>query len=195
MTPTASLQYVTTFNGSYPSIFGANNVTGVIGSISSFTLSNPSTVFAVIQNTGVNSGTTNFPSLFNIGSVNRAYAYTYNQTIAPGVIRISVGSGSLDAPTGGNSSTAQVFTMDMGVSSTTTYQNGSPTVTQNFPGATVSSSTLSIGAWTGHFCEFMIFTSPLTTNQRQQIEGYLAWKWGLQTSLPTTHPYFFAPPS
>jgi hypothetical protein len=30
----------------------------------------------------------------------------------------------------------------------------------------------------------------LTTTQRQQVEGYLAWKWGLQTALPTTHPYY-----
>jgi hypothetical protein len=43
--------------------------------------------------------------------------------------------------------------------------------------------------------EFIFFNVTLTTNQRQQIEGYLAWKWGLQTSLPANHPYFFAPPS
>jgi hypothetical protein len=30
----------------------------------------------------------------------------------------------------------------------------------------------------------------LTTTQRQQVEGYLAWKWGLNASLPTTHPYY-----
>jgi hypothetical protein len=28
----------------------------------------------------------------------------------------------------------------------------------------------------------------------QQIEGYLAWKWGLQANLPDSHPYRFAPP-
>jgi hypothetical protein len=35
----------------------------------------------------------------------------------------------------------------------------------------------------------IVYTSPLTTSQRQQVEGYLAWKWGLQTNLPSTHPY------
>jgi len=33
----------------------------------------------------------------------------------------------------------------------------------------------------------------MTTNKRQWIEGYLAWKWGLQTSLPSNnpkHPYY-----
>jgi len=35
--------------------------------------------------------------------------------------------------------------------------------------------------------EMIIFNTPLTGYQRQQIEGYLAWKWGLQSSLPPTH--------
>ena len=26
-------------------------------------------------------------------------------------------------------------------------------------------------------------------SNRQIVEGYLAWKWGLQTSLPSDHPY------
>ena len=42
--------------------------------------------------------------------------------------------------------------------------------------------------------EFVGFTSALTLNQRQQIEGYLAWKWGLQASLPSNHPYFNVKP-
>jgi len=45
----------------------------------------------------------------------------------------------------------------------------------------------------GNIQEVIIFNS-LTTSQRQQFEGYLAWKWGLQTSLPSSHPYYSAPP-
>ena len=45
----------------------------------------------------------------------------------------------------------------------------------------------------GNIHEVVIFTSVLTTDQMQQIEGYLAWKWGLQASLPRTHPYFYNP--
>ena len=37
--------------------------------------------------------------------------------------------------------------------------------------------------------EVLIYTGELTTAQRQNVEGYLAWKWGLQFSLPPTHPY------
>ena len=29
--------------------------------------------------------------------------------------------------------------------------------------------------------------------EQQQVEGYLAWKWGVQASLPTTHPYYYQP--
>ena len=40
------------------------------------------------------------------------------------------------------------------------------------------------------YAEILIYSTVLTTAQRQQIEGYLAWKWGLQATLPTsTHPY------
>ena len=37
-------------------------------------------------------------------------------------------------------------------------------------------------------------TSAISTTQRQSIEGYLAWKWGLTSSLPSTHPFKSVPP-
>jgi hypothetical protein len=33
-----------------------------------------------------------------------------------------------------------------------------------------------------------------TYNYRQQIEGYLAWKWGLQAKLPAEHSFVLRPP-
>lgn len=44
--------------------------------------------------------------------------------------------------------------------------------------------------WTGSLNEVIIYRSALSTTQRRQMEGHLAWKWGLQTSLPATHPYY-----
>ncbi len=41
----------------------------------------------------------------------------------------------------------------------------------------------------GNLHEIIIFNSILSDSQQQQVEGYLAWKWGLQASLPATHPY------
>ena len=43
--------------------------------------------------------------------------------------------------------------------------------------------------WSGFIGEVILFNTSLTTSQRQQVEGYLAWKWGLQRSLPSTHAY------
>lgn len=46
--------------------------------------------------------------------------------------------------------------------------------------------------WQGNIGEVMIYNQALTTAQRQQIEGYLAWKWGLVSNLPSTHPYKYS---
>jgi hypothetical protein len=43
--------------------------------------------------------------------------------------------------------------------------------------------------------EILVFNSVLTSTQRQQIEGYLAWKWGIQASLATNHLYYGSSPT
>jgi hypothetical protein len=37
--------------------------------------------------------------------------------------------------------------------------------------------------------EVIFYYGALTVNERQRVEGYLAWRWGLQSTLPSTHPY------
>lgn len=51
-----------------------------------------------------------------------------------------------------------------------------------------------MGYMTGNIGELLVYSNALTTSQRQQVEGYLAWKWGLQTLLPVIHPYKIGPP-
>ena len=42
--------------------------------------------------------------------------------------------------------------------------------------------------------EMYIFTTNITATHYTKVEGYIAWKWGLQASLNATHPYKnFAP--
>jgi len=48
---------------------------------------------------------------------------------------------------------------------------------------------------TGNIFEVIQYNTTLSTLQRQQIEGYLAWKWGLQANLPANHPYKSAAPT
>jgi hypothetical protein len=37
--------------------------------------------------------------------------------------------------------------------------------------------------------EIVLTESTMTTEDRQKLEGYLAWKWGLTYALPANHPY------
>jgi hypothetical protein len=37
--------------------------------------------------------------------------------------------------------------------------------------------------------EILHYNTSLTNSERQQVEGYLAWKWGLQYQLPSTHAF------
>jgi len=43
--------------------------------------------------------------------------------------------------------------------------------------------------------EGIAIEGPLSTEDRQKLEGYLAWKWGLESNLPVDHPYKLAPPT
>jgi hypothetical protein len=51
------------------------------------------------------------------------------------------------------------------------------------------SSTFLERFFVGDIYEVLVYTSVPTQLQRQQVEGYLAWKWGLQATLPANHPY------
>lgn len=48
----------------------------------------------------------------------------------------------------------------------------------------------------GNICEIISYnvSANLTNANRQKIEGYLAWKWGIQTLLPVGHLYINSPP-
>ena len=46
----------------------------------------------------------------------------------------------------------------------------------------------------GYIAEVIVYSSALSQADRQRLEGYLAWKWGLETNLPITHPFRTNPP-
>lgn len=82
--------------------------------------------------------------------------------------------GSLNGTYGSNSNTTFSFTrFGLGASLGTTATSFTPAT-----------------FWTGSLNEAVIYKSAISTTQRQQVEGYLAWKWGIKTALPTTHPYY-----
>jgi hypothetical protein len=71
------------------------------------------------------------------------------------------------------------------------------TLTYNI-GSTLYSKALDLGSFNTNtssqvnaagFAEYQYYTTMLTDAENQTVEGYLAWKWGMQTSLPANHPY------
>jgi hypothetical protein len=62
-------------------------------------------------------------------------------------------------------------------------------------GRTAGSALQPDSIWKGNISEVIVFNTVLSSFQRQQIEGYLANKWGLQSSLPSTHPFVKIPPA
>jgi hypothetical protein len=39
------------------------------------------------------------------------------------------------------------------------------------------------------YCEVLVFGSVLSASDKEKLEGYLAWKWNMQSKLPSNHPY------
>jgi hypothetical protein len=48
--------------------------------------------------------------------------------------------------------------------------------------------------YTGRYREILAFKGPMAESDVQKVEGYLAWKWGLNKTLPNNHPYFAKSP-
>ena len=44
-------------------------------------------------------------------------------------------------------------------------------------------------SYSGSIGEVLVFNRALATSETQEVEGYLACKWGLQAQLPASHPY------
>lgn len=47
----------------------------------------------------------------------------------------------------------------------------------------------------GLIAEVVILEAAASTADRQKLEGYMAWKWGLEANLPADHPYKLFPPT
>lgn len=101
----------------------------------------------------------------------------------------------------------QIFSVHVSYSTAgiTAFRDATSVLSTTFQDAGNTSNTapnsISVGAWNegsfdlpGNIAEIIV-THTIDTTQRQLIEGYLAWKWGLQASLPGGHPYLSAPPT
>ena len=81
-------------------------------------------------------------------------------------------------------------------STNTTYTSTNTNYPVNFLYLAGYSSTIDGGrSFNGNIYEILLYSKALTTSERQQVEGYLAHKWGFRTSLPTTTPFYNFPSS
>jgi hypothetical protein len=62
-------------------------------------------------------------------------------------------------------------------------------VTTAFP-AYIGVNYVGAGGVTAAIGEVIVYAGLLSTSQRQQVEGYLAWKWAIRSSLPSAHPFY-----
>jgi hypothetical protein len=116
----------------------------------------------------------------------------------------SYGLGSGDATLVENSvaGTASIINANIAPTSQIIYKNGTQQSSQATSLTSGTSPALTIGRYTpglleyyqGYVYEMIVYSASLTQTQRQNIEGYLGWKWGLQASLSNAHPYLTVNP-
>jgi hypothetical protein len=76
-----------------------------------------------------------------------------------------------------------------------TAGNTSNTLSQSLAiGGFMTGATTASGLFGGEIAEIIISNSIWSTEDKQKLEGYLAWKWEEVALLPSTHPYKNFPP-
>ncbi len=111
------------------------------------------------------------------------------------------GGAFVSSPSVGSASFICVATYNVSSQLGAIYNNGTSAPATGSGGAAATDPSIEIGGFagaqyflTGTLGEALVYGRVLTTAERQSIEGYVAWKWGLQANLPAGHPYAAAPP-
>ena len=132
-------------------------------------------------------GSAGYSSRFNNG--NEVYGTT---SLATSLIQVGT------RPSGGDYASSQMFIN--GTESARTSGSSDTTVPNIGTGVSVGAGAISsdpLGSvgqpMDGYVAEAMI-VGDITLATRQKVEGYLAWKWGLEANLPIGHPYKLDPP-
>jgi hypothetical protein len=178
----------------------------------------PHTVFAVVRRTA--GGTTAFQNIVNAVAPNGAFGVALTAKVLEGGGPGSV-SGTAGANWGGyintslghthaNSSLLNSWSVigivsPSSTSGTETYiANGTVTATVSYSSryggdsnnrrAIGGDPVFNTGWFWGNIAEIVINSFAASTSIRQQLEGYLAHKWGLTANLPNDHPFKVSPP-
>jgi hypothetical protein len=204
--------------------FTSANSTYLLGTASTnFIGTNSLSVYGIFKTNNSTSGSSVFSkALYGYAAGRILYGYRDPGTPATIVGGIGVASGPnaytdiSDTYTAG-SWRVFGFVSDRSGWTNTTYQNGtsigSTTITADTTTNLTNAFPMLVGAYNnssgdanppqagyyldGGVGELLVFNSALTTSQRQQVEGYLARKWGISISatLPSPHPFKSFPPA
>lgn len=150
-------------------------------------------IFIVIKNTGPASGNASAPHFFWPLSGNGSGALSMNGWIATNIQGLNTNISYalsknqyyvLSYTFGVTSNFEELYANGTSIG---TYQKGSAYVASLYRLGTIDSgqSTLSFD---GNIGEILVFSTSLGITNRQNVEGYLAQKWGLTSSLPAGHP-------
>ena len=124
---------------------------------------------------GNGNGNNNFATLYGVSNWNSTGVITNSpaQSVASHSILVAVSDGTNVTPY--HNGTAQ--------NSMSSTMGGSAPA-----GITIGKhGTASSQYWHGHIAEIIIFNKNHSVNEREEVEGYLAQKWGLTGSLPSGH--------
>jgi hypothetical protein len=186
--------YSTSLNGNRMLTFTQSSSTRLSNtSFPTFIGSGPASYFLVEYNMSAPSGN---PSPFGYSAgPNSGIIMQYNAGFTGGLQPFSTGVSSFTSAT---PRLIFLYKVNVGSSNMIGFINGTSQTVSDTTSGTYS-GTFSVGSGpngfiSGNICELIVFNKSLTTSERQQVEGYLADKWGVKSSLPSTHLYRnFAP--
>lgn len=174
-------------------------------SMTNFTTGSATSVFMTVRNASTNTGWNITNTLWFTGAVNgtNRYHFSLNQGATAGTTLFANGAlvGQVTSNAVAASSNAIVgFTAS--ATSATIHTNGS---LDSYAGVSLPNANDSTYFMFGDarnssgvasnvmIFEMVGYNRQVTTFERQQVEGYFAWKWGMVANLPITHPYKNAP--
>lgn len=164
------------------------------------TPTNELTLFMVLSQTA--GGVTGNSELFYTRSGYESFDL-FNNTNSSGVLSLNARS-LTQRSTGQNIITSPpiiaIISVVLSATTGSVYLNGSVTSINNtaITGTSLNQSlewAISGGAFKGFVGEVITYPSALTTTDREKVEGYLAWKWGLQSNLADTNLWKNTPPT
>lgn len=126
-------------------------------------------------------------------------------TVGAGIERFRAGARRLDSDafTGADTANNSLFTLlearaNYAAGSISLRVNASQVATASLPSPGNTSSTASDAVEVGKIGpnylsadvgEIIVLAMSVSSDENELIEGYLAWKWGIQGNLPNDHPY------